>query len=234
MTTGTRLFIGFQLAIVVFGFGIAVGKFLAPDVPRPPRSSPTPSQGHVQPAAGATAGSERPTEAVERRSRHGAVEAATEYALAVDGPALLDPARQHELLADIAAEDARDDLAGALGAAGALIAERLHLTADRFHEPGFVWRPAPAGWQVRAYSRDEAVVAIWATGVVMVDGLRLPQPGWRTTETTVRWERGDWRLVSFHTEPGPAPPSPGEPPDPSAGLQIDAFESYRYLASTGR
>ena len=161
-----------------------------------------------------------------RRSREGAVEAATAYGLALDGPLLLDEPKRSALLQDIASGEARADLESTLARGADLIITNLGLTEDHIDDPGFVWRVVPGGWQVRSYDEARATVAIWATGVVLADGQPLAMPEWRTTEVELVWERGDWRLVGFTTTPGPAPSLAGEVAGDGVATQINAFAPY--------
>lgn len=84
------------------------------------------------------------------QTRDGAVEAATSYGLALDGPLLLDKSRRSALLRNIASVAARADLESTLARGADLIVTNLGLTDDRISDPGFVWRVVPGGWQVRS------------------------------------------------------------------------------------
>lgn len=159
-------------------------------------------------------------------TRDGAVEAATAYGLALDGPLLLDPSRRAALLRDIASDAARAELESTLTRGADLIVANLGLTDDRISEPGFVWRVVPGGWQVRSYDGTRATVAIWATGVVLADGQPLAMPEWRTTEVELLWERDDWRLIGFTTTPGPAPSLAGDAGTAGIAARINAFTPY--------
>lgn len=160
------------------------------------------------------------------RTRTGAVEAATAYGIAIDGPGLLDADARRTLLDEIATDDARGDLASTLAEGAEFIASNLGLTSDRIDDPGFVWRVVPGGWQVRSYDGARATVAIWATGLAVAEGRPLADPGWRTTEIDLAWERDDWRLVAFRSEPGPAPSLAADAADPTVGARINAFVAY--------
>jgi hypothetical protein len=163
------------------------------------------------------------------RSPEGAVAAATAYGLALDGPEVFDAEHRAQVLDALAAAGARDDLEAAFGEGLDLIMTHLGLDASAREDPGFVWRVVPGGWQLREFDRDGATVAIWAAVVVIANDVLLVEPGWRTTEVTLVWESGAWRLVGFQTEPGPNPTFVagavrGEP----VGRQINAFAPYRH------
>ena len=188
------------------------GDVVAPELRDALRSS------DAEPRTSATHGSPR--------SREGAVEAATSYGLALDGPVLLNASSRSALLRDIASNGARADLESTLARGADLIVTNLSLTEDRLADPGFVWRVVPGGWQVRTYDGMRATVAIWATGVVLVDGQPLAMPEWRTTEVELVWERDDWRLVGFTSTPGPAPSLAGDGSGHGVAAQIKAFTPY--------
>lgn len=171
---------------------------------------------------------------MDRRTPQGAVTTATTYGLAFDGPGVLDPDRRSELIQEFAAEEARDDLEEALAGAAGLLTSRLRLSANVLSDDTFVWRVAPAGWQLRSYDADRAVVAVWATGIAMAGGRPLARPGWRTTEVELVWERGAWRLVAFRTEPGPEPPAAGdETAGRAAGREMNRFEQFTHQPAGG-
>lgn len=160
------------------------------------------------------------------RSPEGAVAAATAYGLALDGPEVFDAEHRRSVLDAVAAAEAREELERAFDAGLEPISTELGLDAHAVRDPAFVWRVVPGGWQLRQFDRDRARVAIWAAVVVMADERLLAEPGWQTTEVTLTWQDGDWRLVGFQTEPGPNPLLPtgqgGEP----IGRQINAFAAY--------
>lgn len=228
-------------AVALFGTGMVVGRGLGPDVPDDvPAFAGEPSSiadrvgSSASPTAGPDAVSPEDPPGGFPRTPDGAVVAATAYGLALGGPGLLDPSRRQALLGVFAASYAREELEAVLGGVAELITSRLALAPESLADPRFVWRVVPAGWQLRDYSDQRAVVAIWATGVVVADGRPLVQPGWRTTEVELVWERDGWRLVGFRTQPGPQPPLIGDPAGSAAGLVINEFRPYRHLPAQPR
>jgi hypothetical protein len=194
---------------------------VAAGAPRQAASS-TPSSAQDGPAG-------VPDRAVFSRSAEGAVAAATAYGLALDGPEVFDPDHRERVLDEVASVRARDELGATFDEALELIATHLSIDAVRGDDPGFVWRVVPGGWQLRDFDPHAATVAIWAVVVVMADDALLVEPGWRTTEVSLAWERGGWRLVGFQTEPGPNPAgTAGAPGGVSVGRQINAFAPYRH------
>lgn len=165
------------------------------------------------------------------RTPESAAEAAAAYVVLFDGPGLLDPELRDDLLDAHAADGSRRELGRTLGEAARLITEQLHLTPDDLQGPEFVWRSVPAGWEVASFTQDHAVVSIWGTGIVVARGQPLVQPGWRTTDVELLWERAAWRLQGFRSRPGPEPPVVGGTSDAAAqGRLINTYRPFH----TGR
>lgn len=59
--------------------------------------------------------------------------------------------------------------------------------------------------RVDAFAPDRAHVSVWNVGILSRNGVADPQAGWYTSEFDLVWERGDWKLWSETTDPGPAP-----------------------------
>lgn len=236
--TARRGILPLSLAVVaVFVLGLLTGRTVVP-TPHPEARESGPAEN--APSAGAGEGADAPQQGNQEdgsgsrlagldRTRSGAIEAATAYGLALDGPGLLDPVQRDKLLEELAAAEAEHELRQVLEEVALSITTRLPLASGHATDMGFAWRTTPAGWQVRAYSRDRARIAIWATGIVMAGGQTLVQPGWSTTEVELVWERGRWRLVGFLTSPGPEPPPTGGLGGIAIARQINEFESYRYV-----
>lgn len=185
------------------------------------RRTTSTSESQVSASSGGRAGLD-----VYPRSPEGAVAAATAYGLALDGPEVFDAEHRASVLDAVASTEARDKLETTFDAGLGLISTQLGLDMEARHGPGFVWRVVPGGWQLQQFDSDRATVAIWAAVVVMADDLLLVEPGWQTTEVTIVWEDGGWRLVGFQTEPGPNPMlATGQAGEP-IGRQINAFAPY--------
>lgn len=215
-------------AVAVFAGGLAVGARLdQAERAAPPTSAPVAQTSKVD-APGLV--SERDDEAashVASPTPESAVQAASAFTVAFDGPGLLHPRRREALLDAYGADGSRRELGQTLGEVARLITDQLHLAPQDLDDPGFVWRSVPAGAKVESLTRDRAVVAIWGTGVVVARGLPLVQPGWRTTRVELVWEREAWRLAGFRSEPGPEPPLVGGTPD--AAVQARLINQYRPL-----
>jgi len=153
-----------------------------------------------------------------------AVRAAVLLATAFDGVGLLDEGHRRELLDAYAATDHRKELDRTLGDIARLIRDELDVDGGDLGGLESVWRSVPAGARVESLTAERAVVAVWGTGVVVVRGLAIVQPGWRTTHVEMVWERDAWRLVGFRSEAGPEPPAVGGTPD--AALQARLINEF--------
>lgn len=218
------------LAAVMVLVVLGLGRLAASDSVNDPAFRP----GAVAPPTGA-AGPQATTERAESRSlrtREGAVAAATTYALALDNGEIFDAVHRAAVLDDIAADATRTELAAAFNEGLGLISSQLHLEEDSFEDPASVWRSVPGGWRLTEYDRNAATVAVWTAVMAIADGRLLAEPGWRTTEVTLAWERDAWRLVGFGTGPGP---DPGEAVSDlgSTARRINTFEAYHHWPATG-
>lgn len=216
-------------AVVLFGAGVAAGRATAPSGPA--TAAPAPNPGSSEATTEATGpGPSRSVEGVPvgyQRTEQGAVAAAANYAVVLDSPAILDEERLASVLEQVAAADARPDLASRFGRVTALLEERLNLDESAITDAGFVMRSVPAGYRLLDYSDDAATVAVWGTSVFVAAGRQAVAPAWGTTELTLRWEDGDWRVAALDTSEGPAPPLPGNAENAAlVGSQINRFQPF--------
>ena len=68
-----------------------------------------------------------------------------------------------------------------------------------------VWSEIPLTARIVSADDHRAVVEVWAVLVVGVPGVGAPRQAWRTVTVEVAWERGDWRIDGWDTQPGPTP-----------------------------
>lgn len=210
-------------AVAVVAAGVGVTSFSrGPVTSRTPLtlSGAGPSPAEKRPPSWPDSSTSGPSEA-------GAVAAAAQFAVAFDGLGLLDAESRTGLLERHAASASVRELAVSLQVVAETVTDALN--ADGFEGPESVWRVVPAGWRVVSYSHDAAEVAIWETGVLILGGMPLTQPGWRTTYVALVWERGEWRLAGFRSEDGPEPPAVGGTSDAAAQARlINLFHPFTY------
>lgn len=229
-SSSQRRLIAVLAGVTLFAAGLALGRTMSRPSARPgvdDNLDRTPTAGELRTDDDLTA------IRAHAHTRLGAVDKAAAMVAAFDGPDVLDADSRSVLLDRHAAQSSRADLDTTLVTVADLFVTNLGLTAEARDDPGFVWRAVPAGWQVREYAQARAVVAVWSTGVLIAEGLPLVQPGWRTTAVELVWERDDWRLVSFLSEPGPEPPQVGGAAGASSQARlINAFEPFAHTAPT--
>ena len=139
-----------------------------------------------------------------QRTREGAVTAASAYVSELDGSAILDSSRLRRVVRTIAATSAQSQLATAYAQVAAQAKQQLGV--DTFPRPVLLLRAAPIGYRVDRFDRFSARVSIWRVGIVGSGATVDPQQSWRTETVSLVWERGDWKVESFASSPGPTPP----------------------------
>ena len=138
------------------------------------------------------------------RTREGAVAAATAYVGALDGSAILDPARLRRTLEAVASSNSLPGLLRAYEQATSLTRERLGVRTTP--EPVVIVRAAPAGYRIDGFTPEAATISIWRVGIVGSGATVKPRQSWRTEAVSLVWENGRWKVASFRSTPGPTPP----------------------------
>ena len=135
------------------------------------------------------------------RTRDGALAAGLVYTATVSQRVLyFDDEQTAAALESIAANAARDTFVA--DTVRQLEAARAPLSAG---SGTAWWLVRPLAWKVEAYTPDRARIAVWLVRVLARPGVVVPQSSWVTETVEVVWERGDWRLWSTVTQPGPTP-----------------------------
>jgi hypothetical protein len=136
----------------------------------------------------------------------GAVAAATNFLLVVDGPLVTQPDRFRSAIDTLAAPEAREKQRKD---AETSMTGLQYLITYAQQGRRVVFRTTPLAYHVDSYTSEAARVSIWAEGLVAVDGAISLRELWATTTLTVRWSDGDWRLTSIAAPTsasyGPAP-----------------------------
>ena len=158
------------------------------------------------------------------RTTEGAVTAATAYASALGGPAILDPGAVRTVLAEIASSKSRAELIRAYESAASQARERLGVETP---SDGFILRTTPAGYRVDGFQPDAATISIWRVGVIASSGALEPQHSWRTETFSLVWENGAWKIDAVRSTPGPTPPlaTPATPPAELVSA-ISSFDEF--------
>jgi hypothetical protein len=123
----------------------------------------------------------------------GAVAAATNFLMVVDGQLLAQPDKYRSAIETISAPDAQpkqrsdaDTRSKALG-----------LTVFVREGHSFVYRTIPLTYHVDRYDGPGAQVSIWAENFFAVDGVEAMTSVWATSVLTLQWVDGDWKMLSI-------------------------------------
>ena len=175
----------------------------------------------------ATRGAAQPPATPERAQ--GAAAAATAYVGALDGPALLDAPRLRTTLA-------RDRLGGVTRrrSFGRTSRPRRRRASSSASEPprnrSSSFGPSRSGYRIDRFTPDAATVSLWRVGIVGSGATVEPQQSWRTETVSLVWERGDWKVASFRSSPGPTPPLAPSAATPASELfaTVPEFEELKH------
>lgn len=208
--------------------GVLLGRMTAPTTTP---AAPAPDDGQATAASGP--GPSRVENGVPvgyAHSRAGAVAAAANLAVTLDGPDVLDPQRRARVLDVVAATDAQLELTRRFEDVASLLAERLSLDTQELAGSDVVMRTVPAGYRVAEYSSDSATVAVWGQSIFLAPGRQAVPSGWGTSTLTLTWQEGDWRVVDIETRDGPTPPVLGANVQVTeVASRVDGFEPFRMV-----
>jgi hypothetical protein len=221
------------LAVVLVALGMALGRSADPS-PQGGQPPERPGQlagpdGQESPGtrlhAGPT-GVEAGVPVGYEQSEAGAVAAATQYVVAFGGELALDDQRRRDALQSVASEAGARRLEEQLGPGFAIVRDYL----DQVVAPGdrVVMRTVPAGYRITSFAREQAVVEVWAAGMLVGLGEPIRMVDWTTSTIHLRWERGDWRVEEIDTQDGPHPHAPGIADAAEHARQIATFGEYWY------
>ena len=248
------------LAVVLFLGGLVVGRAsmtreqadaAAPPATTAPAVTATPAPGATAtpgtaaaaPAAGAATSRVGPRKFEHgvgvgyANSRQGAVAAAANYSTVLSSELILEEATRRAAIDTLAAPEAKAGLQKTFDQAVASLRKGLGVTAENAGSVKVLMRAHPVGWKVDDYGNGTAKVAIWVTGVTgSIGGTGPPVPireGWGTTTTSLRWVKGDWKLVDSTTVDGPLPIADVSPPTPAPELVSKASEFKEFTYAPG-
>jgi hypothetical protein len=164
-------------------------------------------------------------------SQAGAVAALLNYGSALGDPrVLLDPRRRGEVLSVVATQRYSATFEGR-GAAALDAVRNRPLGQSLAAGARTAYFATPVAYRVVSYSSAQAVVEGWGVSVVgNEDGLD-PQATWGKTLTTLRWQRGDWRVDAVESKDGPTPSlAEGQEPSraPDFFARLDGLRGVRH------
>ena len=150
------------------------------------------------------------------RSRDGAREAAIAYTATLSQRLLyLEPAEAEAAVRAIGANASVDTITRDVLAALETVREPLAAGTGATW-----WVVEPLAAKVEAHTTDRARVSVWMVRVLSRPGVVVPQSSWVTETVELVWERGDWRLWSDETSPGPTPVLEGSDV-PASAAELD-------------
>jgi hypothetical protein len=153
------------------------------------------------PARGSTAGVQAgpgPTHVVNgvpvgyAHTEAGAVAAATNFLMVVDGPLVTQPDKYRSAIDTLAAPEAREKQRSA---AAQRMAGVQDLIGYARQGRAVVLRVSPLAYHVDRYGDAGATVSIWAETLIAVDDVLSLREGWATASVSLAWAEGDWRLA---------------------------------------
>src|SRR5919108_5050419 len=142
-------------------------------------------------------------------TRQGAVDAATAYAVTLNGPIVLDASALRAAEEVIATPDYRGPLEEQTAKALQALDSAYGIRSNASMGATAVVRLVPIPYRVESYNPTEARVSIWAVWLIAEEGILAPQQTWITTQLQLRW-LGDWKLSASGSHPGPVPQPPQE------------------------
>jgi hypothetical protein len=150
------------------------------------------------------------------RSRDGAREAAIAYTATLSQRLLyLEPEAAEAAVRSIAADASVDTITRDVLTALETIREPLAAGTGATW-----WVVEPLAAKVEAHTTDRARVSVWMVRVLSRPGVVVPQSSWVTETVELVWERGDWRLWSDESTPGPTPVLDGSDV-PASAAELD-------------
>ncbi|MFJ9420438.1 hypothetical protein ACIRPT_40755 [Streptomyces sp. NPDC101227] len=147
------------------------------------------------------------------KTEQGAQSAAANYAVALGSANMFNRDRRHKIITTVMAPSAVDTFQKTLDQAySADFNKNVGLHADGSTPAGmtFVSRTVPIGTKVKGFSKNQATVEVWCTGLLGLAGNGSTKPvttSWFTITMKLAWTNSDWKALSHSQQDGPAPVS---------------------------
>ncbi|MGD1221635.1 hypothetical protein AB9Q10_24795 [Streptomyces krungchingensis] len=190
------------------------------------RTSPTAASGH-RPVDTQTSG----IPSGYAHNAQGAQSAAANYAVALGSTGMFKTDSRHGIVNTIYTSAASAQLQGPMDQAySADFLSRMGLDAKGNPPAGstFVSRTVPVGTTVQQYSDTGAKVSVWYMGLIGMSGQTSTDPvssTWKTWTFELKWDNGDWKIVTDSQKDGPAP-VPGDDKAATSDEITKAVEEY--------
>jgi hypothetical protein len=212
------------LAIVSLALAVSLATRPAPPAPAPERVVPL-AQGAARVQAGVPVGYQ-PTEA-------GAVDAATNYLVALNSPVVLHPDQVRAEEAVMAAPAYRDQMIAEGDQDLRAMNSSFGVAANAAMGVQVVLRYVPIAFHLDSYDGQHAAVSVWAVWLLAESGILPPQQHWLTSTMLLEWIGGDWKVTAVGSRPGPVPSPPQMVLAPSTPLPdtLTQYEEYQHVAA---
>jgi hypothetical protein len=169
-----------------------------------------------------------------QQTEAGAVDAATNYLVALNSRLVLEPERIRQAEAVMAAPAYRDQLLAAGDANLRAMNAAYGVAAAASRGLQVVIRYVPIAFHLDSYDGRHAAVSVWAVWVLAEAGILAPQQHWLVSTILLEWLAGDWKVTAASSRPGPVPSSPEQQVlDPSSPLPdaLTGYREYRHVSA---
>ena len=165
----------------------------------------------------------------------GAVAAATTFARVLGGSLLLSPSAFTAAVQAIAAPDQEDALTQAADQQLSALDQSEQLTTLAAQGAAVSLTTAPLSYQVQSFSAQQASVAVWAVGVIAVEGHTVATAAWSTVAYDLSWvpSVSDWRLDSAPLVDGGWAPAEAQPRPATSDIPGQLSQYQRYSDALG-
>ncbi|MGW3852313.1 hypothetical protein [Streptomyces fagopyri] len=164
-------------------------------------------------------------------SEQGAQSAAANYAVALGSTDMFHTDKRHTIVDTIYTSAAAGQLQAPMDEAYSTgFLDKLGLDANGNPPNGstFVSRTVPVGTKAQQYSAPAARISVWYMGLIGMSGQGSTDPvssTWKTWTFDLRWDKGDWKIVTDSQKDGPAP-VPGDDKAAASDEISKAIEEY--------
>jgi hypothetical protein len=219
-------------ALVLLVVGFSAGRASVPGV-RP---------GTVNDYAGPGPNGPGPTRTVNgvplgyAHTQAGAVAAATNFLMVVDGPLVTQPDKYRKAIDTLAAPEARSQQLSDAETTMTVLQQGAGMLAYAQQGRQVIFRAVPLAYHVDQYADSGTRVSIWAESITAADGALSLRETWTTSMVTVTWTGVDWRLARIEppsaSSEGPVPLTNQAPLlNRDLPAQLKSYRSYGYGAT---
>ncbi|MGV4929820.1 hypothetical protein K2224_08895 [Streptomyces sp. BHT-5-2] len=146
------------------------------------------------------------------KTEQGAQSAAANYVVALGSDGMYNAVRRQEIVRSVYAPS---EAAAREGELDKTYANPTHLKQFGLNPDGtapegmtFISRANPVGAKTESFKGDTAKVSVWYSALFGLAGAKSQKPvteSWYTATYDLQWANGDWKVVDFTQQNGPAP-----------------------------